>query len=319
MPRLVHTGSVIVDLVMTIDKMPESGGDTVATSSELVAGGGLNTMVAAKRDGLDVLYTGLVGTGMFASIISKTLAKDGLEPLFAPLPEQDSGYCVALVEGDGERTFITHVGAEGEFGYEHLSAIPLVEGDLVFVSGYSLATDKNAEGLARWLPEVPAHVTVLVDPSPLVSELPLDLFTPLIERADILSCNARETRVLTGLDDLEDGALQLARLIRPGAAVVVRAGADSTIIARALGAEVSLSAPAEPTLTYVRTFPAEAIDTNGAGDAHSGVLLSGLARGLSLEDAVLRANAAASIAVTRIGPTSSPTAKETDSLLAKYQ
>jgi sugar/nucleoside kinase (ribokinase family) len=59
-----------------------------------------------------------------------------------------------------------------------------------------------------------------------------------------------------------------------------------------------------------------AIDTNGAGDAHAGVLLAGLAAGLSPEQAALRANAAAAIAVTRWGPATSPTAQEVDDLIA---
>lgn len=310
MARLIHTGSVIVDVVMTIDELPEPGGDTVAHSSELVAGGGLNTMVAARRDGLGVLYTGLIGTGTFASIVTSALKEEKLDPLFPPLPDIDTGYCVALVQSDGERTFVTHIGAEGRFGHQHLAAIPLAAGDLVFVSGYSLATANNAEGLARWLPDVPGNVTVLVDPSPLVSELPPELFLPLVDRADILSCNAREAQIMTGEQDLEDAARILSRRVRPGASVVVRSGAESTIIGRADGKNT--------TLTKVPTFPAEAVDTNGAGDAHAGVLLSGLSRGLPLEDAVLRANAAASIAVTRVGPTTSPTAAETDELLRTH-
>lgn len=303
MARLIHTGSVIVDVVMTIDQLPDAGGDTVASSSELVAGGGLNTMVAARRDGLDVLYTGLIGTGTFASIVTAALAQNDLVPLFPPIAEQDSGYCVALVQGDGERTFITHIGAEGQFGYEQLAAIPLVTGDFVFVSGYSLATEANAQGLAAWLPTVPDDVMVLVDPSPLVSELPAELYLPLFERADILSCNAREAHILTGEDDLDIAARDLTARVKASAAVVVRAGAAPSVIARGTR------------LTHIPTFPADAVDTNGAGDAHAGVLLSGLARGLSLDEAVLRANAAASIAVTRIGPTSAPTAAETDQLL----
>lgn len=267
-------------------------------------------MVAARRDGLDVLYTGLTGTGPFASIVLAALQENDLVPLFPPLVDQDSGYCVALVEGTGERTFITHIGAEGQFGYEQLEAIPLTAGDFVFVSGYSLASEANAQGLAAWLPTVPDDVTVLVDPSPLVSELPPELYVPLFERADIFSCNAREAHILTGEESLDDAARGLKRRVKPGAAVVVRAGADPAVIAQGPN---SLA-----TLTHVQTFPADAVDTNGAGDAHAGVLLSGLAHGLTLEEAVLRANAAASIAVTRIGPTSAPTADETDQLLQSH-
>jgi sugar/nucleoside kinase (ribokinase family) len=62
-----------------------------------------------------------------------------------------------------------------------------------------------------------------------------------------------------------------------------------------------------------------AIDTNGAGDAHAGVLLAGLASGLSASQAALRANAAAAIAVTRWGPATAPTAAEVDALVARAQ
>lgn len=111
MARMVHTGSVIVDVVMSVGALPERGGDTVASAAELTAGGGLNSMVAARRDGLEVLYTGLVGTGPFAAIVSAALAKHGIASLHPPVAGEDTGFCVALVEPDGERTFVTRVGA----------------------------------------------------------------------------------------------------------------------------------------------------------------------------------------------------------------
>jgi len=59
-----------------------------------------------------------------------------------------------------------------------------------------------------------------------------------------------------------------------------------------------------------------AVDTTGAGDAHSGVFLAALADGLSAADAARRANAAAAMAVTRPGPATSPTRAELDAWLA---
>ncbi|MGO1562884.1 MAG: PfkB family carbohydrate kinase, partial [Actinomycetaceae bacterium] len=61
----------------------------------------------------------------------------------------------------------------------------------------------------------------------------------------------------------------------------------------------------------------EAVDTNGAGDAHTGVLCADLAAGRPLMEAVRRANVAAGIAVTRRGPATSPTAAEIDARLAQ--
>jgi sugar/nucleoside kinase (ribokinase family) len=54
------------------------------------------------------------------------------------------------------------------------------------------------------------------------------------------------------------------------------------------------------------------VDSNGAGDAHGGVVAAALSRGEGLLTAARRANAAAAIAVTRRGPATAPTAEEID-------
>jgi sugar/nucleoside kinase (ribokinase family) len=59
-----------------------------------------------------------------------------------------------------------------------------------------------------------------------------------------------------------------------------------------------------------------AVDTTGAGDAHGGVFLAGLADGLSPVGAAARANAAAAFAVTRSGPATAPDRAQLDAWLA---
>ncbi|MGW5697992.1 PfkB family carbohydrate kinase, partial [Streptomyces asiaticus] len=58
-----------------------------------------------------------------------------------------------------------------------------------------------------------------------------------------------------------------------------------------------------------------AVDSNGAGDAHTGAFLALLGHGLDLGSAVEGANAAAAFAVTRHGPATGPTADELLDLL----
>ncbi|WP_431221527.1 PfkB family carbohydrate kinase [Leifsonia xyli] len=72
--------------------------------------------------------------------------------------------------------------------------------------------------------------------------------------------------------------------------------------------------PGDPLL--VPGLPVRAIDSNGAGDAHGGVLAAALSRGADLLAAARRANAAAAIAVTRRGPATAPTGSEIDHVLA---
>ena len=94
------------------------------------------------------------------------------------------------------------------------------------------------------------------------------------------------------------------RLSRRGFGVVVRQGPEGCLIVEDGN-----------TVQRVGGFAVDAIDSNGAGDAHVGVFLAGLASGLGGVEAARRANAAAAIAVTRRGPTSAPTAEELDAFL----
>ena len=87
--------------------------------------------------------------------------------------------------------------------------------------------------------------------------------------------------------------------------VVVRLGADGCVI---------LAPGGEP--VHVPGFAVEALDTNGAGDAHVGAFLAALATGQHPLAAARRANACAALAVTRPGPATAPTAAEVDALLA---
>jgi len=48
------------------------------------------------------------------------------------------------------------------------------------------------------------------------------------------------------------------------------------------------------------------VDTTGAGDTHTGVLLAALASGCELVEALTLANRAAAVSVTRIGPATAP-------------
>ena len=128
-----------------------------------------------------------------------------------------------------------------------------------------------------------------------------------------------------------------------GRSVVVRAGAEGAYFARpaaalvastmapdavpavsaptpgaapaGASAEGAVAAPVAATMaananaadvTYIPTPRVAAIDTNGAGDAHSGVLAAALAQAIPLERALLLANCAGALSTTLVGPAACP-------------
>ncbi|MCR6481210.1 PfkB family carbohydrate kinase [Amycolatopsis sp. OK19-0408] len=286
--RLVHTGQVVVDLVMAVPALPRPGGDVLASSTNLLPGGGFNVMAAAARSGARVLYAGSHGTGGFGDLARSALADEGIELAHEPTSGLDTGVVVALVDATGERTFATGTGAEGRLRPAVLDHVVPKDDDVVYVTGYSLLHKTNREALLEWLPRFPGP-RILFDPGPLVTDInPGDLHD-VLSTIDILSCNAREAEVL--------GELPPVAVVRDGAK----------------GCHVHDHGHT----TDVPGFPVEVVDTNGAGDTHCGVLAAELLRGSTLLDAAVRANAAAALSVTRRGPATAPGRDAIDRLLTR--
>ena len=310
--RLVFAGEAIVDLLMWVPALPERGGDMLAASSAIQVGGGFNIMAAAARQGLRVVYAGGHGTGPWGDRVRAALGAEGIAVLRPADPDADTGWDVALVEAGGERTFVTSLGAETLRAPGSWDVIRVRDGDAVYVSGYGLVPPGSGPILAAWAAALPPGVLLFLDPGPLVADIPEAVLDPVLSRSDWCSCNQREAGLLTGAADPVEAARRLAR--RTGrAGVIVRAGREGCVLALRVagsGDQVGLS------LGHIPAPSVVAVDTTGAGDAHSGVFLAGIAAGLPPAEAASRANAAAALTVTRTGPAVSPSFAELEQFLA---
>ncbi|GAB3694040.1 PfkB family carbohydrate kinase [Saccharopolyspora tripterygii] len=301
--RLVHTGQVVLDLVMRVPSLPPAGGDVLAEGTELLAGGGFNVMAAAARSGARVVYAGAHGTGRFADQARESLRDEGIEVAQPQQPDADNGICVALVEPSGERTFVTGVGAEGLLLPEQLAQVRTEADDVVYLSGYSLLHPSNRQALLAWLPGVSSRVTL--DPCPLVADIPGKVLDAVLPHVDLLSCNAEEARTLAGVPETASAAPKLAGRLGPSAAVVVRDGESGCLLTT------------DGETHRIAGFPVTPVDTNGAGDTHCGVLAAALLEGADLAGAARRANAAAALSVQKKGPATAPARAELDEFLAR--
>ncbi|QDG56474.1 PfkB family carbohydrate kinase [Pseudomonas sp. NIBRBAC000502773] len=305
MSRLLHTGQVIVDLVMALDTLPATGGDVLAKSASFEAGGGFNVMAAARRNGLPVVYLGRHGTGRFGDLARAAMQAEGIDMALAASSAKDTGLCVSLTEATTERTFISHIGVEGELSQEDLTAVAPRADDYVYVSGYSLLLEGKAQALIDWLLALPREVVVVFDPGPLVKAPDSALMGALLPRIDIWTSNGPEALAFTGAADIVAALPALSQHLPAETLLVVRDGPNGCWVGRAGQIE------------HVPGFKVQAVDSNGAGDAHAGVFIAGLAAGLKPAAAALRANAAAALAVTRWGPATSPGSAEVDVLLTE--
>jgi sugar/nucleoside kinase (ribokinase family) len=300
--RLLHTGNAVMDVVLEVPDLPERGGDVLATRTWTTPGGGFNVMAAAARQGAAVLYAGAHGTGPFGDRARAALHAEGIKVLQQPRTGPDTGFVTCLIDADGERTFVTSPGAEATLGADDLRRLRPASDDVVYISGYSLMYPSNRAALSAWLPGIDAATTVVVDPGPLVHQIPAPVLELMFARADWWSCNRREAALLTGRT-APDAAARALRDRSARGSVLVRTGADGCLLLH------------EGVLQAVPGCTVDAIDLNGAGDAHTGTFSAALLRGLDPHTAARHANAAAALATTVRGPATAPRSDELHAFL----
>ncbi|MRG02450.1 PfkB family carbohydrate kinase, partial [Klebsiella quasipneumoniae] len=84
--------------------------------------------------------------------------------------EGDNGWCLALVEPDGERTFMSFSGVENQWNRQWLARLTVAPGSLLYFSGYQLASPCG-ELLVEWLEKL-QDVTPFIDFGPRIGDIP---------------------------------------------------------------------------------------------------------------------------------------------------
>ena len=306
--RVVLMGQILVDLAVRGDALPGPGGDVWAVDEGMHVGGGFNALVAARRMGAEAISLSPIGSGPHSSLIQAALEHEEITDLGPHIAGIDNGFCIAFTDRTGERTFISTKGAETMSPASAWADFvrTMHPGDVLYIDGYLMDHPANREAAEAALRVLPKDVRVLLDVSPVIgipSALPSD--------GVIVSMNHREAQEIARqrgdasvrnqcLQPREAARAMLAALDRP---VLLRAGAEGAYFVRSCDAALSAS-DTDP--SYIPTPRVEAIDTNGAGDAHSGVLAASLAQGIPLKRALLLANCAGALSTTVVGPASCP-------------
>ena len=299
--RVVLMGQILVDRVLQGARPIHGGGSEWARDGGTHVGGVFNALVAARRMGAEAISLSPIGAGPHASIIEAALAREGIVDAGPRVDGVDNGFCVAMIGHDAERTFISTKGAETmtpETAWADFVRM-MNPGDVLYIDGYLMDHPANREAAEAALRVLPEGVRVLLDVSPVIG-----IPESLPAHHAIISMNSVEARAIAKQSRL-DGYLpfdslscRLAQTL--GRDTLIRLGASGAYFARYASPDSETSAAHIPTPTV------DAVDTNGAGDAHTGVLAASLALGIPLERGLVLANCAGALASTVPGPASCP-------------
>lgn len=284
--RVVVVGSLNQDLVVNLDRMPDSGETVFGTSLERNAGGkGLNQAVAAARIGVPVSMVGSVSADSAGDFLLRVVDAEGIERSGIARVDGLAGTAVIEVDSAGANRIIVIPGANatvtGDQVRAALAEIPDIS--IVLTQGEVPADAVHAAlevGRER-------KATTILNPAP-VQDYPDELY----RLVDIAIPNEHEVELITGHRTTTSvDATAAARLL-------AERGARTVIVTR--GSRGSVWA----TLTRSGScgaFPILPVDTVAAGDAFCGGLAAALAEGRSMAEALRWGSAAGALAATKAG------------------
>ena len=270
-----NLGSINLDLIYGMDRLPGRG-ETVSADSkdEFLGGKGTNMSVAAARAAARVCHIGAIGPdGRWAV---DRLLEYGVDTRHIVQVDAPTGHAIVGVEASGENQIIIFSGANRAIPLETVqTALSEAQtGDLLILQNETNAQVETAK-LGRDMGLTVCYAAAPFEAAAVEAVLPY---------LDFLILNAVEAQQLEHA------------LGRPVHTLPVR---DITITKGDAGAEwISTKTGSNQAFSARKV---EAVDTTGAGDTFTGYVLAGLDRGMPMPQAISQAILAASIMVTRRG------------------
>jgi len=318
MPDLLCTGEALIDFLT--DRPGVSL--TEARAFTWAAGGApANVAVAAARLGVDTAFMGKVGKDPFGAHIRETLAASSVDVshLLATGKARTSLAFVALpTPDDPQFTFFRHPSADMLFRPDDLDADFVRSAQFLHFGSIALIADpcrstnltaaemvRAAGGFVSFDPNYrPALWPAATARERILATLPL---------CDVVKLNEAEVRLLTGKDDLVDGAEELLQLGPKVCLVTVGAEGSFYVTPRSNG--------------HVPAYSVRTVDAPGCGDGFTAAALKGImALGdpallgpLDLEEILRYANAVGALTATKKGGIPAlPTAAQVDVFLEEF-
>lgn len=282
-------GSYNIDVVINVPRFPQIGESLVGSGSYTGIGGkGVNQAIAASQSGSTVHYIGKIGNDAFSVIAKDYINNSGIHKvtLLSSL-EKPTGKSLIFVTNDNVANNMIAVDPGANFSISKDEVID-VSRSLTSTSFLLMQLENNIDAIEILIEEAKNnHLKIILNPAPY--QFIDDKF---LSNIYIITPNETEVELMTGIkinsfDDAKRAAKELhSKYIEN---VIITLGERGVFLSTINSA------------FHIPPYLSEAVDTTGAGDAFNGALVSELARGSSLMEACLFANAYAACAVERKG------------------
>jgi ribokinase len=301
-PHILVIGSANVDFTVKVERLPQMGETVSGGDYRLSYGGkGANQALAAHLAGAPVLMIARLGRDPNGELLYRHLTASGLsaQGLWRD-DDAPSGVALIMVDSEGRNLIATAPGSNRRLSVADIQALePSAFTGSIFLTQLETPLETVEYGLRR---ARETGMTTILNPAP-----GGQLREELLALPHMITPNETEASLLSGVAviGLETAQRAGERLLAMGCqTVIITLGAQGSLLVRRGEAR------------HFPPFPVTAIDTTAAGDAFNGVLAAGLFEGIALERAIVRANAAGALCVTKRGAQEAlPTRQEIEALV----
>jgi ribokinase len=284
---IVVVGSSNTDMIIKVAHLPKPGETILGGAFTKAAGGkGANQAVAAARAGGQVTFIAKVGDDIFGESAISGFVEAGVNTDHVSRDaDAPSGVAQIFVAEDGENCIAVASGANAKLSPNDIQKAKVVieEADILLTQLETpIDTISMAINIARDQGKI-----VILNPAP-AQPLP----DKLIAQLSIITPNETEAELLTGVKVTDAISAAMA------SDLLKNKGVETVIIT--LGSKGAFVDHKDQQI-IIPGFNVEAVDTTGAGDTFNGALAVGLTQKKDIKEAVLFANAAAALSVTKLG------------------
>lgn len=258
--------------------------------NRMSGGSAANTLIAVQGFGARAFYSCKVADDETGRHFLDDLATAGVVTNHnAASADGKSGRCLVLITPDAERSMNTFLGISSHLTMLELDEEALSQSRYFYAEGYMSSAEgsRDAAITGREMAEKAGVKTALSLSDPSMVEFCRDSLTAILGNGvDHLFCNEEEALSWAKTDRLDVAVTELADI---GRNLNITLGAKGSLAVTAAGQ------------TLVPGYPANAVDTTGAGDMYAGGCLYGWTQGMSAAEAAGLGNYAAATLVQAYG------------------
>jgi len=281
-PKIAVIGSINMDLITTVDRIPNFGETILGKSFAVKPGGkGANQAIASAKLGAEVYMFGCIGDDLYGKEAIKNLKENHVNTSHIKVLAKNQTGVATITVKDGENFIAVIPNANycmmPEIIQEHQDI--LASFDVILASlEIPLVTVEKAINIAY-----ENKVPFILNPAP-AKKISLDI----LEKVTILTPNEHEIFGVVDYENTQEDFIEMLKKI-PNDVVMTK------------GEEGAYIKTEENKIEHIESYEVDVVDSTGAGDAFNAGLAYKIGTGKSLRDSTSFAVAVGALAVTKLG------------------